>query len=401
MNFSLNFKFGLSLLILLQFFNIGCGRNFRAIKGELNLGALNVQTPVPELPVPNVKVNNLGWVSTGSTSEVIRSSTTAVLLTNGKVLLLGGWNAISELYSPEFGTWNSTGALNIPRFTKSATLLKNGKVIVTGGQNQEVFMKECEIYDTSTGTWSLTTSMNSARSYHTTTLLPNGKVLVTGGLGTGFQALNSGEIYDPINKTWTVIPVMNEARNSHTATLMNNGKVLIVGGYNGSISTNTSEIYDPNTNSWSIGPTLSSSRQLHTATLLGNGKVLIVGGENNPSVGIIETNSSEIYDPISGQWSNATPMSNARSHHSATLLSNGKVLVAGGHYGYSATDSNSGYVIGSSEIYDPIAGSWTENLPMTEHRQDHSATLLQNGSLLVIGGIHPSTGLYRSCELFN
>ena len=121
---------------------------------------------------------------------------------------------------------------------------------------------------------------------------------------------------------------------------------------------------------------LNIARAGHTATLLPNGKVLVAGG----LISISEsTNTVEIYDPASNTWTMAAAMSTARAAHTATLLANGKVLVAGGFT--SATGLTS-----SAEIYDPDSDSWSPANNMQQARTSHTATLLENGSILIAGG---------------
>jgi WD40 repeat protein len=133
-----------------------------------------------------------------------RREHTATLLSNGKVLVAGGYNSTSgalasaEVYDPASGTWSSTGSLVSARWTHTATLLRNGKVLVAGGSGVNgVLLTSAELYDPATGTWTTTGSLVVGRSYQTATLLPSGKVLVVGGYDstsfTGSGTLRSGE----------------------------------------------------------------------------------------------------------------------------------------------------------------------------------------------------------------
>ena len=182
--------------------------------------------------------------------------------------------------------------------------------------------------------WTTLSSMNTARALHTATILPNGKVLVAGG--SNGNSLNSTELYDPSLNTWIPLSSMNTARDSHTATLLLNGKVLVAGGIlnvSGSnpISLNSAELYDPSLNTWTTVTSMSTARNSHTATILPDGKVLVAGGllyvsrYNSTSL-----NSAELYDPSLNTWTTITSMSTARNSHTATILPDGKVLVTGG-----------------------------------------------------------------------
>ncbi|WP_143101433.1 kelch repeat-containing protein [Stigmatella aurantiaca] len=128
----------------------------------------------------------------------------------------------------------------------------------------------------------------------------------------------------------------------------------------------TSESCGPSSWGWlATGPMADEERLWHTATLLHNGKVLVAGG--------IFTTSSEVYDPATGTWSGAISMVSHHHYHTATLLPNGRVLVVGG-------------LSNLSEVYDPVAGVWSATSPMSTERSDHTATLLPNGQVLVAGG---------------
>ncbi len=127
---------------------------------------------------------------------------------------------------------------------------------------------------------------------------------------------------------------------------------------------------------------MQQARLWHTATLLRNGKVLVAGGGVAGEIG-----TAEIYDPASGTWSATGSLNRPRAFHTATLLPNGKVLVAGG-------TANSGGTQASAELYDPATGSWTLTGSMTVAREYHTATLLQNGRVLVTGGFAARAELY-------
>ena len=300
------------------------------------LGLVGVATFALE-PVALAQVNP-SWIATGNLN-IPRYGHTATLLRNGKVLVVGGWNGnfnsvpnflnSAELYDPVTGAWTVTGSLNTPLYLHTATLLANGKVLVVGGAS-------AELYDPTTGTWSITGSLNIARYLPTATLLQNDKVLVAGGTGGDSRA----ELYDPATGTWSVTGGLLTDRYGQTATLLQNGQVLVAGGWvEEVISTSlaSAELYDPVTGTWSVTGNLNASRLLHTATLLPDGRVLIAAGYTDnwvPSNGGFAAsptslNSAELYDPATGTWSVTASLNTRLSGHTATLLPNGKVLVAG------------------------------------------------------------------------
>jgi subtilisin-like proprotein convertase family protein/N-acetylneuraminic acid mutarotase len=353
------------------------------------------------------------WTPTGSMNNA-RFLHTATLLTNGQVLVAGGQDnsgplTNAELYDPATGTWTVTGSMTTPRGRYSATLLTNGLVLVAGGDdeflavsNNGVWLSSAELYNPATGKWTPTVSMHNARYLHTATLLPDGKVLVAGGYSPGdiggIGLTSSAELYDPATGTWTPTGSLNTRRCFQTATLLPNGQVLVAGGRstNGVALTNA-ELYDPATEQWTVTGPLNTGRLAHTATLLPNGQVLVVEGSGGVFTNSAIFSSAELYDPATGKWMVASPLNNARTGQTATLLANGKVLVAGG---WSDNAPGSG-VISSVELYDYAIGTWTAttNL-MTTACYLHTATLLTNGLVLVAGG-DDGTKILNSAELFD
>ena len=225
-----------------------------------------------------------------------------------------------------------------------------------------------------------TGSMAVARESHTATLLQNGKVLISGGTNRG-SVFDSSEIYDPATGKFNLSGTMISKRSAHTATLLGNGKILVAGGYGDPATqqaTDSAEIYDPATGRFlSTTGKMNSPRYGHTATLLDDGRVLIAGG--NASLGPAQLDTAEIYDPVSDSFELTGKLSKKKSGHTATLLKNGKVLIAGGTDYYSA--------FSNAELFDPKTGKFTSTGDLTQARWEHTAVLLQDGTVLLIGGI--------------
>src|SRR5712691_582500 len=214
--------------------------------------------------------------------------------------------------------WTITGDLAISRSSHTATVLANGKVLVAGGTDTAKILDSAELYDEATGTWSPTGSLRGARVSHAATLLPTGKVLVSGGR-VGIASIKTAELYDPATGKWKATASMAKARASHTATLLPSGLVLVAGGIDDSDfpdRTPSAELYDPVTGKWRAtgSLTLDNGRASHTATLLADGTVLIVGGN---TFGPLMADGAELYDPIKGLWSATGAPGTVRVGHTA------------------------------------------------------------------------------------
>ncbi|HLX29936.1 MAG TPA: kelch repeat-containing protein [Casimicrobiaceae bacterium] len=340
------------------------------------------------------------WVATGSL-RFARAGHAATLLPNGKVLVVGGAAAVAgaatdtsaEIYDPATGQWKLTGALGVGRSDPKATLLNNGQVLVVGGDRGEItpqslgLLGTCEIYDPATGTWSNTGSLNTPRDGFTATLLANGEVLVAGGVDNADEPLKTAEIYDPNKGTWRYTGSFGGARLLHAATRLADGKVLIVGGASDDdflAAIGGATVYDPATGTWNGAGGLYTPRAQATASLLANGDVLVAGGFDdlfyNPfAVTSVSYALTDLFD-MTGHWSATAPMNARRYAHTATLLSNGEVLVTGGF------DLNTSTELASAELYDVSTGTWHAAASMRDARQSHTATLLADGRVLVVGG---------------
>ncbi len=353
------------------------------------------------IPLQTVLAVPLSWTDTNN-MNAFRSNHTATPLMDGKVLVVGGLSGplrTAELYNPSNGSWTFTGQMNSARANHTATLLADGRVLVVGGTNGTTPLSTAELYDPVSGTWAVTPPMSTSRYFHTATRLANGQVLVAGGVGVGSPSiLTSAELYDPQTNSWTLTGPLNTRRNLHTATLLPNGQVLVAGGSSSAAITNTlktSELYSPITGTWqTVANDMTTQRYLHTATMLSNGKVLVVGGGNFTD-GYLK--SAELYDSVAGTWTATTnSMSVNRFAHAATLLSfldgHESVLVSGG-------SSGGGNILASTELYDPVSDTWTTTGSLNHARMSHTATQLFDTQVLATGG--SQSGNLSSAELYD
>ncbi len=345
------------------------------------------------------------WSATGSMAAA-RQSHTATMLPDGKVLVAGGGDGIgtfftsAETYNPSSGTWSATGALSDARAFHTATLLANGKVIAVGGQTTGFGgLATAQSYDPATGVWTITASLATARYGHSATLMPNGNLLVAGGQTTGGGFLASAQLYDRGSGFWVVLPInLSSARAFHTATMLASGAVLVSGGVDGNGALTNAELFNSGDDAWRAAGYLATPRLDHSATLLPNGKVLVAGGYyTDLSFLSHPLASAEIYDPATGAWTAAGALSGGRYRHTATLLPNGKVLVAAGTF---FGPNNIPQTLASTELYDPVSGSWSATGSLATERFDHTATLLPDGKVLVVGGTN-TNGTVATAELYD
>jgi hypothetical protein len=289
------------------------------------------------------------------------------------------------------------GVINGAGFYTAPSAVGFYHVIATSVEDTTVTASTEITVTTSSSGFTPTGSLQQARGFHTATLLPDGRVLVAGGANKASDphcigGIASAELYDA-SGSFAPTGTLNAPRYAHTAALLQNGKVLVAGGFGdttdcqdvGVQAQNTAELYDPVTGSFIKTGNMGISRGEHTATVLTNGKVLIAGGGDQGSGGTGSA-SAELYDQSTGAFIPTGSMTVARFRHTATLLKNGKVLVVGG------VPVDSSNPTATAEVYDPTTGSFTVTGSMTTAREEHTATLLANGKVLIVGGESPVTG---------
>lgn len=391
-------------------------------------------SPLPSLPL------------TGGIGE---ANHTATLLGDGTILVAGGNSqaiaptmsalTVASLYQPSQNGWFNLPDMATDRAYYGAALLQNlTSVLVAGGysgttaalganvggscgiqgpRGQFIWtegrgIKAAELFDETMFSWKPAASMNSARAEFTLVRLPNGQILAPAGDWAGQTA----EIYNPPSDTWTYTASMNGGRMGAATTLLPDGRVFVGGGNFGynvlGVAINCpadAEVYDPNANTWSGTGGMSKNRYHATATVVrvadGSWRVLVAGGFDGNDGNLTQLQTAELWDPTTNNFTPAASMSTPRGNHTATLLPNGQVLVAGGNVVLS-----NGFPLSTDfvEVYDPVADSWLTARSMSAARSGHTATLelgpgptkvvVAGGDILAGDGSAPTP--LSSAELF-
>lgn len=335
----------------------------------------------------------------------IRGTATAVVLGDGAVLAAGGGVgalaiATTEILLPGAQAWQEVAPMAQARRGHQAALLADGRVLVTGGLSDGVPLASAEVYDPATRTWSAVMPMATARLGHSLTVLNNGLVLAAGGStlegaesaggGQTIRSAGSAELFDPKTGNWTATGSMVSARFEHTATRLRDGRVVMAGGLGPAEPDGrtgplrSTEIYDPAAKGFVGSTDLTGPRANHAAVLLGDDSVLVTGGAGG-AAGDISLATAEVFDVRAGAWSTVSPMGSTRTGHTATRLSDGRVLVAGGESVQRGTRSS----LTSAEIFDFEAGAvgvWGPAGDMACPRSEQASVLLPDGSVLVAAG---------------
>ncbi len=378
---------------------------------------------------------------------------------SGAVVLIGGWGkgnkatAAAEFYDPAKGKFTRTGSLAVKAGMPSGALLDSADILVAGGfGGKSKFIKKSvgqtitgsatnnlQTLDSGSGSFTAANStLMTARFGASATTLGNGKVLIAGGASANGTPTDTAELYDPVAGTTSATGNnMSSPRAFHSATLLSDGTVLVAGGGIDNIGdlTATADIYDPTTDMFSSTGTMTSGRGAHSAVLLTDGplagQVLIAGGAAGSSAGLASSYTAESYDPIGKTFNFLGAMNDARAFHTATLLSNGDVLITGGFSNFFGATFNGangtmaglfGSNLSSAEIFDHTTstfscvggtdgtGGGVCSAAMKLGRGGHSATLFTGGPLagqvLIAGGLgakkpNSKAKELKEAELFN
>jgi hypothetical protein len=311
---------------------------------------------------------------------------TATVLQDGRVLIVEPMGA--SIYDPVTDAITPVSAPGTLHIAGTATTIDDGRVVFAGGAQEETSSDAVEAFDPATGTFTAAGTLAEGRALHTATLLPDGRILLVGGgvvnagEGESPPALTTTELYDPLTGLSTLSGDLGAGRVMHTATLLPDGGVLVVGGSEQNASLASAERWDPTTGTFQATGQLATARALHTATALADGSVLVMGGmatAADPDAEPVLSDVVERFDPATGTFSEAGTLAEPRAGHTATLLPDGRILVVGGITAAGAT-------LATAELYDPATGSSMPTGSLATPRGLHSAALLPTGDVLIVGG---------------
>jgi hypothetical protein len=330
------------------------------------------------------------------TGEMVMSRAlhSATLMANGQVLIAGGMSnppdnfqstvlGGAEVYDPVTATFRPVGPMTVPRRLHTATLLPDDTVLIVGGDNRGA-LASAEIFDPATESFHAVGRLSTPRMGHTAILLPTGTVLIIGGYGSGVAAypnLAPAELYDPVSGTFS--PAGEYVGRGGCdfcppSVLMADGTVLFPGQ-------EPAQVYEPASNSFSPGGMMSF--ELSAAVTLLNGQVLFAGGEDCCG----RSSGAELYTPAAHTFAATGKLTIPRVWHTLTLLPDGTVLATGGETDACGTTSSGSFCmfagsVASAEIFDPTTAKFVPTDTMGVAREEHTATLLNDGRVLVAGG---------------
>ena len=293
-----------------------------------------------EEPGPDLQDHlQLKWISYHS----------SVKLADGRILRLGlsvdqMWTesmTVTEIFDPGSHSWTPAQDPPTGQMGPDAVLLNDGRVLVFGGFRVDFsgsqggateFLGATDIFDPDTGEWRQADDIGQPLFNQAAVLLSDGRVLVVGGsLSDGTESARA-EIYDPDTYTWTPTENMGIGRGRPRAVSLSDGRVLVTGDRRSDFNSTTGkvEIFDPETETWTPTDDLSRPSAGHSLTLLPDGRVLAAGGVHPVQIDSSVSSTTEIFDPFTNSWSPGPELSEPRTNHSATLLPDGRVLLIGG-----------------------------------------------------------------------
>lgn len=329
-----------------------------------------------------------------------RSFGTATALNDGRVLLTGGASdpsfpfqvvATVDLYDPAAGTVTAGPPMSEAKYAHIAVKLTDGRVLVAGGLDANSdLLTSAEIFDPATNTWSAASNLpGDGRGLAHAALLSDGRVLVAGGLSESGYSI-SVDIFDPADGplgSWTAAAPMAAAHYLGSATRLADGRVLIAYGQTDDFASNggspylqTAEVYNPVTNSWSpTGMPNFAAGYLGSLITLADGRAAFISAIEDLADAATYGTGLDIYSPSTNTWSPGSPVPSPTVLLSAGVLSDGRVVVAGGY------DLAGGIESAATKLWDPVAGTWSAAPPLNQPHAGTPAVVLPSGQVVVVG----------------
>jgi N-acetylneuraminic acid mutarotase len=338
------------------------------------------------------------WQTIGELSQP-RAYASAVALSNGKILVVGGFdrsapdvmNDQSELIDPATGKVTLLPQPLLGRVHQSITSAWEDLVVVAGGVEwHETYwspVDRVDVFRPSQRGWVLGAPLRHKRSDHAATALQDGRVFVTGG-NANTTLLGSSEIYNPRSDRWTEAAPLPRARTQHSAVTLFDGRVLVTGGIDADgAATNTTFIYDPGTDSWTDGPPMMMARFQQVVVALPTGDVLYAGGDG------VASGTSEVYRFSEGRFVPSGTLVTPRLVAQAAALPDGRVVLSGGL----PLRMHEFAPLRTVEIWDPKTSLWTA-LPSAPTPRAWGSIVIVRGVVYQLSGTGEGETAYRTIE---
>ncbi len=328
-----------------------------------------------------------------------RAFASAIGLPSGEILVVGGLdprdaavtNPKTELIDSLSGNVAVLPQTILARLHQTVTLGAGERVVVAGGvvweREKWSPVSRVDVYDVARRRWRVAAPLHSARSDAAAVALKDGRVAVFGG-NFGTRLLDTVEIYDPRRDAWTEAAPMPRPRTQHAAVLLRDGRVLIAGGIDADGGpTAATFLYDPSANAWTDGPLMTQPRMQQSTVRLASGDVLFAGGDDAAA------STSELYLASEGRFVASGVLQHPRFVAQAAALPDGRVVLNGGLPPHMTTYAP----LGSTEIWDPSTGRWSEAAPAASPRAWAKLISIE-GAVFLVSGSGPDEHAVGSVE---